>query len=341
MNLERITWITWENHRRTEVLSKELGASLSILSNKSKDRENRIIRYVLLSFKTFNLILKEKPSILIVQNPSIVLAFIACCSKIFFNYILVVDRHSNFKFHKNTGIVWRVFHFLSRFTVGHADITIVTNRYLADIIDNWGGNSYVLPDKIPELLQAEIVKIRDCINIIYVCSFSEDEPIEQVLSAVGDLDGIFLYITGNYSNSKGKKLREKYSYDNVEFTGFLSEKDFQSFLLSVDIVMVLTKQEYTLTCGAYEAVSFEKPMVLSNTKTINNYFYKGAIYCDPNADSIRSSIREATSSIDKLKIEVIELKKELQNQWEEEFILFKEKLSRAVVNNFNKSPKKS
>ena len=317
---EKVVWITWERQRRTSVLSEEIGASLYVLSDSSRSYKYRFVRYLFLSLKTLSVVLRKRPHILIVQNPSIVLAFVACIYRFIFKYYLIIDRHSNFKFHKNEGFVWYIFHKLSEFTIKHADLTIVTNSYLADFVQKIGGDSFVLPDKIPTLTLARPLNLSTKKNIVYVCSFNDDEPVAEVIEAVNNIKGVMVYITGDYNNAKGIFLKEKYKYiNNVVFTGFLDEDSYQSFLCSAHVILVLTKQEYTLTCGAYEAVSLYKPMVLSNTKTIRNYFYKGAKYCDPNAVSIAFAINEAIISIENLFYEVTCMKLELQNRWDRDF----------------------
>ena len=63
-------WITWEKQRRAQALSREFKTYFHeiILTKRG------IIRYVYLCFYTLKLILKEKPDILYIQSPSIVLS---------------------------------------------------------------------------------------------------------------------------------------------------------------------------------------------------------------------------------------------------------------------------
>lgn len=90
-------------------------------------------------------------------------------------------------------------------------------------------------------------------------------------------------------------------------------------LAASDAIIVLTKSNMTLNCGAYEAVALEKPMILSNTDTIKNYFSMGAVYCEPNKESIKAAVNECMSNIDKLKIDTKKLKYVLQNNWDNKY----------------------
>ena len=65
-------WIAWEKQRRSTVLSKEFNAKLYQFNNSGK------LRYPIVITKTLFLLIKKRPKILFVQNPSTVLAFLAC-----------------------------------------------------------------------------------------------------------------------------------------------------------------------------------------------------------------------------------------------------------------------
>jgi hypothetical protein len=173
-------WITWEDHRRSRELSTAFSAKYVFLScNRS-----RIIRYPVLGAKTFKLLLSEKPSLVFCQNPSIVLTSLLCILKIFFQYSLIVDRHSNFKFHtsKSMNPKWIIFHWLSKLSLRRADLTIVTNQFLKSYIESCGGKSEILPDKLPSLKSANPQKLLGRVNYVFVSTFSEDEPIHELLA---------------------------------------------------------------------------------------------------------------------------------------------------------------
>jgi glycosyltransferase involved in cell wall biosynthesis len=294
---------------------------------------NRISRYLILSLKTIGVIARKRPQLVFCQNPSIFLNALLCILKSIFRFYLVVDRHSNFKFHTadSTSIKWRTFHWLSRFVTRHSDLTIVTNSFLAVHIEANGGRAAVLQDKIPALPLAQQVPLKGKQNFVFVSTFSHDEPIDDFIKTAKAFDhSTHFYITGNYKKYKGieKILAEK--PDNLSLTGFLDEADYQSLLASVDGVVVITDQEHTLTCGAYEAVSLGKAMVLSNTQAIKDYFNKGAVYADPNAPSLSAAIKASMSQIDSLVANTKQLKEELQSAWDISFSRLRDDITQRI-----------
>ena len=56
--------------------------------------------------------------------------------------------------------------------------------------------------------------------------------------------------------------------------------EYVSMLYSVDATIDLTNRENCLVCGAYESVAAGKPMILSKTQALMEYFNKGAVYVE-------------------------------------------------------------
>jgi glycosyltransferase involved in cell wall biosynthesis len=313
-------WITWERQRRSIELSEALDARLYVLAESSGDIPNRLLRYARLSAKTIRAIRENKPQVVFVQNPSICLAVLTCLLKNIFNYTLVVDRHSNFKFDKPLTIKWRLFHWLSRYTLRTADLTIITNPYLAQVVEAAGGTPFILQDKLPTLDLGKSQPSAGVDNIVFVSSFGGDEPTLEVIAAAKELpSGWRLGITGNARKFIKNKPADCIVPDNVDFLGFLAEDAYQSALGSAELILVLTNNDHTLTCGAYEAVTLGKPMVLSDTRAIRDYFVKGAEYCKTDAGSISQALLKAIENRDRLQAESIELKTELETSWQLEF----------------------
>lgn len=319
VQISNIIWVSWENQRRSIELAKSFNAHLHILNTPLDTVSIPLIKYLLLCAKTLLLLINTKPKIVFAQNPSIILASLICVFKGIFHYNAIIDRHSNFKFHKTRGLKWRIFHIISKYSVRKADLTLVTNRYLADLVKSWGGRSFVLQDKLPELPFKKKILLEGKKNVVFITGFHEDEPIEEMIYAFEYLDKDWIgYFTGNYKPFFRKKNITNLPH-NIRLTGFLPEEKYQSLLHSADLLVVLTKQEYTLTCGAYEGISLNKPLILSDTVTIRDYFKKGVIYTKPGSSSIAKSIRKGIAELDVLKRDCLEFKHTLISDWNDKF----------------------
>jgi len=305
-------WIAWEDDGsiRSKVLSKEMNTEFYTFTRFERDRHLFFLRYPVAILETFLTLIKEKPEVLAVQNPSIVLSFFAAFVKPIFNYRLVIDLHTLYL--HPTGIKKSLMKFLNDYSLKHGDIVIVTNAaYKQKIRGKTKQNIWVLPDRIPDFDEKfEKKKLNGKHNILFICTFSADEPWEEVIHAATALDkDTYIYISGR------NRLNPKDVPSNVVLTGFLPTKDYQNLLRSVDTVIVLTEQEDCLVCGGYEAVSAQKPLVLSDKKILREYFSKGTIFTRNNRKDIARSLLTAMTDKESLTQEIRELKQTLRAEW--------------------------
>lgn len=307
-------WLTWERHRRSETLARALGARYVPLVSGMP----RPLRYGLLTLKTIGLLLNERPRLVFAQNPSIVLAALLCVLRRSLGYFLVVDRHSNLELEsrQSASVKWRIFHVLSRFTNRKADLTIVTNDFLKRVIEDDGGRGFVLQDKLPEAgaPSARADLPHPC--GAFICTYSPDEPIDEVLLAIRELVApVHIFVTGKPRMTARQRQMLRDIQDRVTLTGFLPDDRYWALVGEVDFAIILTTQEHTLVCGAYEAVSLGKPVILSDTDTIRAYFRQGAVYCLPTAASIASAINEMINSLTHLHRDVQSQRAWMQSDW--------------------------
>jgi glycosyltransferase involved in cell wall biosynthesis len=306
-----IVWIAWERHRRTRVLSNEIGAKLYEFDL----RGHRIWRYLRLTPLTLMTLVKERPAVLVVQNPSILLAAMAVAYRKTIPTQLIVDSHSEGVKPFDSRI--SLFNAIAKYIQRGADITIVTNPDFKLMVDRNGGKGFVLPDKIPELTPSDRrIQLRGMHNILFICTFADDEPYREVVDAARDIGNeICVYVTGEVKNLPHDLLESAPS--NLIFTGYLTEEDYVTLLFSVNAVMDLTTRDNCLVCGAYEALAAEKPLILSDKKALRDYFDQGVTYVDNTARGIKKGILEVLSNTSKLERETRELKKRRAKEWKE------------------------
>lgn len=304
---ERV-WLTWEIQRRNRTLSSKLNADLyEITANGPRWK-----RYPSLILRTLKILFSTKPSFVFSQNPSLLLAAIAVTYGKISSSAVIVDAH-------NAGIFplegkSNLLNIIAKIVNSHSDKVIVSNTSLKKFVNKNEDDVFAIPDPIPIISKhAEFPLTHDKFNLVFICSWAADEPYEEVLTIAENLSDIVnIYITGN-SRNKEKSIIKSLP-ENITLTGFLSDHRYEDLLVACDAIMVLTKRDDCLVCGAYEGVAVEKPMILSNTKALVEYFNKGCIYTDNSALDIEQQIRELIDNYDKLALETKSLKKELEQK---------------------------
>ena len=271
----------------------------------------RLLRVPYLSWQTIKILLKEKAKVVYVQCPSIFLATLLILIRPFFSFFLVVDQHNETV--RPFNYQYGLYRAICIFIIRNADLNIVTNENLKNDIENKGGEAVVLHDKIPCFPDMPKRILGPGKNIVFICTYSPDEPFNEVFNAAALLPKDYiLHVTGN---SKKIDIDGLSLPENIRITGFLSEDDFLSLLISCDAIIDLTYMDDCLVCGAYEAVALGKPMMLTDTNILRNVFNKGVVYCQNNPESIRYAVIELFSKIDSMKVEVEKLKHEMMDAW--------------------------
>jgi glycosyltransferase involved in cell wall biosynthesis len=306
-------WITWERQRRSIVLAEHFRARLFIYE---KEFRSRLLRYLAASLHTIRWLAGHRPDTVFAQNPSLILALLLCFIRPLFGFRLIIDRHSNFMLGVEGGVTKKLFAMISNLTLRLADLTIVTNHHLKELVESNGGKGIVLQDKLPAFSCRNRTGLKGGFNVVFTTSFSGDEPIAEVISAYAGIGhGITLYITGNYRKYPDYVKYVGPAYENIVFTGFLPEGEYQELLFSADAVLCLTRNDHTLTCGAYEGLALGKPMILSNTGAIREYFRKGAVYADASQESIKSATLACLATYDRLATEAVLLRSQVEEDW--------------------------
>jgi glycosyltransferase involved in cell wall biosynthesis len=269
-----------------------------------------IIRYFLQTIKTFRVLLKRQPSIVFVTTPPIFSALVVFIYASFFGATFIIDSHTG-SFHGE----WRLLLFLHKFLSRRALTTIVTNDYLKTIVASWGARVNVIGDVVMSFPRLRPRCLSHKFNLVFVNTFSSDEPLENLLLAVSCLPQVQLYVTGNLKHDRSQ-LSDRYPLNNVIFTDFLSNEDYLRLLKSADAVIVLTTRDHTMQRGAYEALSLNKPIVTSDWQILKETFYKGTIHVANDKEGIKKGILDLIAKKSELDEEILELRSERETIYE-------------------------
>lgn len=312
-------WLAWERHRRSRELAAAFGAPLREIVFGGP----RPLRHLLAGATTLAALARSRPRVLFVQNPSVFLAALAVAVRPLFHYVLVVDRHSNFRFDDTDA---GLFNLISNYSLRRADLTIVTNDSVAALVEAKGGRAFVLPDRLPRLMPGPSRPLAGRFNVVFVCTYSADEPYLQVIDAARRLaPDIHLYVTGNSARLPARVRRGAPA--NLTFTGFIPAADYETLLGAADAVMALTDRHHTLLCGAYEAVSLGKPLVTSSTAALAAYFRQGSIRTVHDPDAIAAALVRARDECRSLRVEIAALRSQLRADWDVRFAALSSRLA--------------
>ena len=248
------------------------------------------------SWRSLQIVRKRRPEVVIVQNPSIVLACLMLLLKPFFGYALVVDAHY-------VGVIApgcsRLLQKALDFCNRRADLVIVTNEAHKGLVEALGGRALVCEDPLPGIGQYASATAGSSKDVLFICSFDLDEPYAEVLQAAGLLEheGFAFWVSGNFR----RVGIDPADWPHLRFTGYVPENEFYGRLARSQVVVDLTSYDNCLVCGAYEAMALEKPLVTSKTRALQAYFGGAAVFVEHTPMAIAEGVRRAYETRDELR----------------------------------------
>ncbi len=309
---EKGIFLVWaKTSRRSTTLANFFKIKLRILPIQRSWSFFRLFQYSFFALRTFFILLREDPDIIFVQCPPIQILFPVYLYTKFLRSKFIIDAHTGAFI--GQGRYFPIYLRWLRFFAQQAIMTILPNQGIVKYVATWKIPFFVLEDWIPDLevttIDKKLVK-----SVGVICGFGADEPIAQIVEATKLVPDVQFYLTGNYPKAKFQLTAIR----NLKFTGFLAEADYIKLIKQVDLLMVLTTRADTILCGAYEGLSLEKPLILSDTQTLRHHFPKGTIWIQNTAEAIAQGIEKAFASLPQLQAEISQLKLEKQQKWLQE-----------------------
>jgi len=315
-------WISWEIQTRNRSMASALGVPLyELISDRT-----RLVRYAILLCRTTALLWRYRRQWIFVQNPSIVLAFWTLLIKPFLGLKVVVDFHNSglFPLEGRSRALMAISSLICRW----ADLSIVTNSGLAQVVEARGGRAFIVTDPLneTEFAGGQLTKESPSEYLLFVCSWAEDEPWHEVLEAVQKNSRVSrLMVTGNYKKRLSQESINNLP-DKVQLLGFVDRNDYIQLMQNALVMVDLTTRKDCLVCGAYEAVAAEVPLLLSDSDVNREVFTGGAIYTLNDSDAIADAMGYALENISTLKSEVKAFKVDYLQRSEHQIGRLKEQL---------------
>ena len=317
LKLEDSVFFAWTRvSRRSEQLSRHFGTNYKRYNRWGTSSFTLSISLVFNFFRTLTWVVLNRPSIIFTFNAH---PFVTISAKIgtwiTMKGEVIPDLHTAAYTDHFSGISG----FLGRWIWKRCPVVLVHNKESGEFLENkipeLINRLFVLEDALPDFQKKHQINKTSGLACVLISRFAPDEPIREFLDAVSGIKDCQFYITGN--DKKAIFDLFNYSGKNITFTGFVSESDYIDLLSSADFLSILTTRDLTLLSGGYEALALEKPVILSKTETLQNYFSDSAIYTNNTVNEIQDSVRTMIQELKDRAIKIQSLKKEKTEEWSE------------------------
>jgi len=303
-----ISWAPYS--RRSEMFARELGGTHHCIHYlRFQSPPYAPFKYVLQSVKTLQVLAKERPDAVHVQNPPFVCGLVVASYGAIARTPYVIEHHS-----AAFGRAWAWAGPLQRLIARRALTNIVTNEHWAGVVEAWGGSTIVMYDAFLDLPPGAPYEVRPGFNVAFVSVFAADEPVDAVVDAAALLPDVNFYITGDRRKARAATLERAPS--NVTFTGFLEPNGaYLGLLRAVDAVIVLTTRDHTLQLAGCEAVAIGKPLVTSDWPYLRELFGPAASYVPPTPAALRDGIVDVRSRLEEKAGAVVAVRDRRRAEW--------------------------
>jgi glycosyltransferase involved in cell wall biosynthesis len=321
--ISKLIFISWApNCSRSDSIAVRLGGkSYMVYSPFWGSRYATVLfKYLVQAMRTAWILCRERPQVVFVMAPPVFACFPVWLYCVLTGARYVIDAHTGAFFNP----LWTRVQFLQRFFSRKAVTTIVTNEHLQQLVADWGTDATIVQDVPVCFPEAKEADLPERWNITVVCSFCDDEPIEEILSAAGHLPEIQFHMTGNASRLSTSQ-RNAFP-QNVRLTGFVDDCEYVGLLKGSDAVLALTTRDHTMQRAAYEAIYLGIPVVTSDFAVLREAFPKGAVHVRPREKEIADGIRAMLAQLERYRGEAMEMRSQKWKRWEEVEVGLRERL---------------
>ena len=256
-------FITWTPEWRTERLAEGFGGT-SLLPAPFARKWPWPLRYVTQAIATTWHVVRRRPQLVSFQNPPPLTGLVLVVLSRMLRFDVWADCHSA----PWLDPLWMRFDRLNRWVLARCRGGLFHNlemleehgRETPEAILSWTPPLCDLHDPVAAAAAGSHP------YVVVVCSWSRDEPIEEVLTAARLLPDVPFKVTGNAPDDMRAGAP-----DNVTFTGYLAVPDYWKLLQGAATVMCMTRYPKTMQQGIAEALEAGVFGVSSNTQTMRDW----------------------------------------------------------------------
>lgn len=272
------------------------------------------LKYIVNSSAMLRVLSREKPEVVLVVNPPVFAVLSAWVYCLFHKCAYVVDTHSGaFTAKRWSRLLW-IYRFLSR----RALMNILHNEPLELEVAQWGARATSLGDIFYQLETNQAYSLRHGFNAVFACAYSEDEPLEEVIEAARRMPSVNFYITGSLQRAPQKIIQK--ASENVIFTDFIPDRDYNALLQGSDVVLSLTASDCTMQNGAYEALALGRPIITSDSPVLRKAYPRGAVFVDNSVEGIVGAINTVRDNYPRYLGDIKSLQGEFKAQGEKKLL---------------------
>jgi len=291
-------------------------------------------RYVFQAVETLLILFKEKPAVVIVQNPPVFAPLTAWLYCLAAGASLAIDSHTAAFLDKK----WVNFHGLFKFVARRAIVNACHNHKNLEILLGWGVEPAIVMqpsnpkydlEKLNQPLENK--KLTEVLSasrlpIIMANRFASDDDWRTVIETAALMPEADFFVTGDLVQADLKAVKMP---DNLILTGYLEHNEFLKLMSRAKVALAFTLRPDTVLWSVREAMALAKPFVTTDSEVLRRCFGEPGIFVKlKRPEELKEKILEAVRREEEIKEKIKIFLEKDKLRWSEEIEAFKNQLNR-------------
>jgi hypothetical protein len=292
------------------------------------------LRYAFLALRTFSLLGRQRPRVVLAQNPPIFLPVLLVLTKPLYRFELIIDHHAIWSIKTlRQPLLSQGIAALERFASRHADSNMSpNNNWTRELRARGATDAFTYHDFIPKPA-TNTQKDREWTAnplpphhflVIAAHGGHPQELLEEEIAAVSGLQDYLLVITGK-REKLGHRIARLGSKSNVIYPGYLDDASYEALKRSADVALSLSTEINTVPHAIHEYLAYGIPTIVLKDSLLRSLFDAAIVEID---DARPETVRTALKRVTQDSVFRNELRKSRDRNYEQRSEMYKDEVSK-------------
>ncbi len=291
-----------------------------------------IIRYIFQAAATLFVLFKNRPVVVIVQNPPVFAPLIVMLYCKVSGAKFAVDSHTAALLDDK----WKKFYGLFEFVAKQAalnschnykNLAILKSREIKPaMVMQFFNPVYDLAELNRPMRDGKIEQAAQASNlpIMMVNRFAGDDDWETVIKAAALMPAADFFITGDF---KQAGIAEKKLPDNIILTGYLHHNEFLKLIWRCRVILAFSLRQDTVLWSIREIMALSKPFITTDSEVLRHYFGEIGLFTKADAEELKQKILQAVENEKEIKNKIKIFLEKDKIRWQSEILEYKKYLN--------------